>query len=267
MTEIIDIQEVQQLELGILRHIDSICQKNNLHFFLSNGTLLGAVKYGGFIPWDDDIDIFMPRVDYDRLMSLPTADSSQYKLLSQERTPGWRLPFAKFCDMSTCKQETSADFGVDAGLDVDIFPLDTWSGGYRQARRCGLWRRGVSAAVESSFASTRTGWQRAVLYLFWRASRLLGSDFFCHRIYKEVRRGRKIDSPAYLGCVVWSLYGSCELIPADVFATFVRVPFEGNYYYAPVGYDMYLRCLYGNYILDPPPEKQISHHSFRVWWR
>ena len=70
MNEITDLREIQQVELGVLRHLDQVCRENGLHFFLSNGTLLGAVKYEGFIPWDDDIDVFMPRCDYDRLMRL-----------------------------------------------------------------------------------------------------------------------------------------------------------------------------------------------------
>lgn len=88
MNEITDLREIQQVELGILRHLDQVCRENGLHFFLSNGTLLGAVKYEGFIPWDDDIDVFMPRCDYDRLMRLSGADSGPYRLLSQERTSG-----------------------------------------------------------------------------------------------------------------------------------------------------------------------------------
>ena len=179
MNEITDLREIQQVELGILRHLDQVCRENGLHFFLSNGTLLGAVKYEGFIPWDDDIDVFMPRCDYDRLMRLSGADSGPYRLLSQERTPGWRLPFAKLCDLSTCKQETCADFGADIGLDVDIFPLDAWSGGAAQARRCGLWRRGVSASIESRFLSPRTGWRRAALYLAgsYRDKALMDNDY------------------------------------------------------------------------------------------
>lgn len=95
MNEITDLREIQQVELGVLRHLDQVCRENGLHFFLSNGTLLGAVKYEGFIPWDDDIDVFMPRCDYDRLMRLSGADSGPYRLLSQERTPGWRLPLCQ----------------------------------------------------------------------------------------------------------------------------------------------------------------------------
>ena len=265
MTEITDLREIQQLELGILRQLDKVCHDNNLHFFLSNGTLLGAIKYGGFIPWDDDIDVLMPRADYDKLMTIADAEFGSYQLLSQERTAEWHLPFSKLCDMSTRKQEGSADFGIEIGVDIDIFPLDSWSGGYRQSCRCGFWRRGVSAAIEKDFTSPRTGWKRAVLYLFWCISRQIGSNFFCRRIYREIKRGYALTTPAYKGCVAWSLYGSRELIPAVVFDSSVPISFEGQIYNAPIGYKTYLSHLYGEYISDPPPEKQCTHHAFQVW--
>lgn len=267
MTEITDLREIQLLELGILQHLADICRKHGIRFFLSNGTLLGAVKYEKFIPWDDDVDILMPRADYDRLMHLPDIDTTCYRLFSQERMPAWRLPFAKLCDMRTEKRETSANFGLPTGLDIDIFPIDVWSGGERQARRCGLWRRGVSAAVEEEFTTPRTGWRRLVLHTFWCISHCLGSRFFCQRIASEVRHGQEAKKPVYVGCVVWSLYGRRELLAAEVFLDKTEVMFEGKRYPAPVGYDRYLSSLYGNYRPDPPPEKQISHHHFRVWYR
>ena len=106
-----------------------------------------------------------------------------------------------------------------------------------------------------------------MLYIFWLISHLLGSKFFCRRILAEVRRGQAVPAPEYLGCVAWSLYGGKELIPAEVFASSVPLSFEGAEYAAPVGYDTYLRRLYGDYIPDPPPEKQVTHHSFRIWRR
>ena len=89
----------------------------------------------------------------------------------------------------------------------------------------------------------------------------------CRRIRREAERGRALAAPAYLGCVVWSLYGGRELIPAEVFGSSVPVRFEGHTYCAPGGYDTYLRRLYGDYAPDPPPDKQVSHHHFRAWYR
>ena len=83
MKEIVEIREIQEIQLGALRHLKAICERHGLTFFLSNGTLLGAVKYKKFIPWDDDIDVFMPRKDYDRLTALSDIDSDVYRLFNR----------------------------------------------------------------------------------------------------------------------------------------------------------------------------------------
>lgn len=90
-----------------------------------------------------------------------------------------------------------------------------------------------------------------------------GREYFRQTVQLE----RALAAPAYLGCVVWSLYGGRELIPAEVFGSSVPVRFEGHTYCAPGGYDTYLRRLYGDYAPDPPPDKQVSHHHFRAWYR
>ena len=81
MQEITDVKEIQGVLLDGLKYFKSICEKNNLKYFLSNGTLIGAVKYGKFVPWDDDIDVLMPREDYNKLLSLVDVNNDRYKLL------------------------------------------------------------------------------------------------------------------------------------------------------------------------------------------
>lgn len=265
MTEITDLNQIKQIETEILRRFATVCEQNGLQFFLSNGTLLGAVKYRGFIPWDDDIDVFMPRADYERLMQIDEIDEGPFRLMSRERVPAWRLPFAKLCDRRTIKREGSADFGAEYGLEIDIFPLDVWSGEKGQAFRCGLWRRGLSASVKTRFETPKTGWRKAVLFGVWCLSRAVGHRFFLRRIDREIARGKRVSRPAFVGSVAWSLYGMREHIPAECFSGTAAVSFEGADYPAPVGYDVYLQSMYGDYHLDPPPEKQITHHFFRVW--
>ena len=169
--------------------------------------------------------------------------------------------------MRTLKIENSADFGMEYGLEMDIFPLDAWSGGKMQAIRCGVWRRGLSAAVKDRFESRKSGVQRGILFGIWKISRFLGFQFFLNRIDLEICLGRKKTFPKYMGSVAWSLYGSKELIPAKVFGKTVMVEFEGDFYTAPDGYDQYLRQLYGRYEDDPPVEMQRTHHQFQVSWR
>ena len=267
MREIVDLREIQKIQIDILRHFDKVCDKYSLNYYLSNGTLLGAVKYKKFIPWDDDIDILMPREDYQKLMSIDEIDTQRYHLMSQEREPDWKVTFSKLCDMRTLKKESSVDFGMDFGLEIDIFPLDAWSEGKSQAVRCGLLRRGLSASLKTNFCTPKTGYQKLILYLIWKVSRFLGSAFFRKQIMKEIEKGKKIRNPEYMGSIAWSLYGKKELIPAHVFEKKISLEFEGELYPAPEGYDRYLRSLYGDYQKDLPENKQITHHFYKVYMR
>ena len=130
----LSLKEIKEIEFELLKKFDSFCKENNVRYFLSNGTLLGAVKYKGFIPWDDDIDVLVPREDYDSLIEL-FHDDGRYKLFAFERNAEYRYPFAKFCDMRTRKAEGNIDNGVALGVDIDIFPLDAWNGDIGSAKK------------------------------------------------------------------------------------------------------------------------------------
>lgn len=269
MRQIESITEIHCLLTKCLAHFAAFCEANNLQFYLSNGTLLGAVKYQGFIPWDDDVDIIMPRIDYDRLMALPDIDNGCYKLLARERIENWNMPYAKLSVESTTLQETSADFGVPCGISVDIFPIDNWSDCYPvailQAFYLSLLRRGLSASVERTFYTPRTGIIRAILFLIWKFSRVMGTPFFLNRIDKQVERGKKREQSQYVGCIAWAAYGTKEILPSEIFSETAMLKFERADYPAPVGYELYLHRHYGNYRLDPPLSKQKSNHAITLW--
>jgi len=128
------LQELKDIEFDILKMFDAFCKENNIRYFFAYGTLLGAIRYKGFIPWDDDVDVLVPREDYDRLLKLFT-DSEQYRLYAYEREPKYRYPFAKLCDMTTRKDEGGYENGVELGVDIDIFPLDAWDNDLEKAKK------------------------------------------------------------------------------------------------------------------------------------
>ena len=121
----IEEKELKSIELNILKDIHTFCEMNNLTYYLCGGTLLGAVRHRGFIPWDDDIDIFMPRVDYDRFLT--EYASKQYTVLCHKNTQGYYLPFAKVVDKSTRIEETLVKSIPNCGVYVDVFPIDGFS--------------------------------------------------------------------------------------------------------------------------------------------
>lgn len=258
----LSIEEIREIELNMLRLLKEFCIKHSLTYFISNGTLLGAVKYKGFIPWDDDIDIFLPRKDYDFLIE-NFEDTFPYVLFSTQRVKEFRFPFAKLCDMTTKRVEDNNNNGVELGMDIDIFPLDTWSLDAekqvkKQCRTLTFLRLSKNLRITSTnHIRTLTKKITAVF------CKILGASFFIKKMQKNASQHHP-DSKN-LGCVVWPVYGTCEIIPKEVFSKSIELEFEGEKFSAPVGYDTYLRSLYGNYEEDPPLEKQKTHHRFKAY--
>ena len=264
--KLLSLQEIKQIEYGILKMFDSFCKENNIRYFLSNGTLLGAVKYGGFIPWDDDVDVLVPREDYNKLLLL-FEDSAQYKLFAFERNQAYRFPFAKLCDMTTRKEESNIDNGVLLGVDIDIFPLDAWGNCISKAKReVGSINRKMFylGLAKLKKPDSVNPIKRTVKGVVMVCCKMVGSKHFVQAIIKKSNRVNATGS-VFVGCKSWCIYGEREIIPAEVFQDSVEVPFEDGRFPAPVGYDTYLRSLYGDYEQDPPPEKQKTHHSFTAY--
>ena len=263
----LSLEELKKVEFDILKHFVAFCNKHNIKYYLSNGTLLGAVKYKGFIPWDDDIDVFVPREDYDRLLKI-YEDSAKYKLFSFEKDGRFHYPFAKLCDVTT-KKVLPEFRSCDAipGVEMDIFPLDCWKSDYEKARKeVQNISRDILFLQASQYKRSPT--QKRIKALMWYLisvyARLRTGKHFNKRIVKK-SKSNKQNNPTYVGCKAWCIYGEREIIPAEVFADTVEVEFEGEKFKAPIGYDTYLRSLYGDYEKDPPLEKQKTHHTFTAY--
>ncbi|MBQ8684059.1 MAG: LicD family protein [Clostridia bacterium] len=265
---ITDIKEIQAILRTGLCYFADACEKHGLRYYLANGTLLGAAKYGGFIPWDDDVDILMPREDYEALQQLEELRQGEFVLRSSATCATWRVPFSKLTHAGTVCHETTADFGCELGVSLDIFPIDGWADRLQTANRraalAGLWRRCMSASIEERFFSPRTGVRRCILWLIWCFSHLCGHTFFRRRIQRMAARFAD-RSAAYVGCVAWACYGQAEVAPAQEFSGEKRLAFEGREHPVFAGYEAYLTRLYGDWRADLPPERQKTHHTFAVY--
>lgn len=256
---ILELKELQQIEFEMLNHIKTYCEDNGYRFFLSNGTLLGAIKYNGFIPWDDDIDIFIPREDYDRLLN-QYQDTEKYKLFSPERVKKYNFPYAKLCNMETRRIEENNNNGVNLGVDIDIFPLDKWEEKSNQQVKEQMMLMVMLRLAKNISITSRTLMKTMIKKVGSVLCKTIGIEFFINRLQKNAIKNK--GDATYSGCVVWPVYGEREMIPSDVFSDVIEVEFEGEKFPAPIGYDIYLRSLYGNYKADPPIDKQKSHHVF-----
>ncbi len=263
----LELNELKDIQFQILKVFDLFCRENDIRYYLGYGTLLGAIRYKKFIPWDDDIDVLVPRVDYERLIKL-FQDSERYKLFAFEKNPNFLYSFAKLCDMTTRKEQTVyKNKKVVLGVEIDIFPLDAWNPDFEKAKNeAKRVKRNMSFLKLTKL--DKLCLENPMKQVQWGAIRILakmiGGKHFIKNIIK-ISKAVPLENAAYVGAKAWSIYGERGIIPAEAFTDVVYVEFEGEMFPAPAGYDTYLTCLYGDYMPEPPLEKQKTHHAFRAY--
>ena len=123
MKQITDINQLRGIQIGILDDVHRFCEAHGLTYFLSSGTLIGAVRHKGYIPWDDDIDIYMPRNDYEQFLQTYCDETGHYRVINPQTEPHYYYTFAKVVDLHTLMVEKETE-GYQIGVYMDIFPVD-----------------------------------------------------------------------------------------------------------------------------------------------
>ena len=265
----IQLSDYKKILLEMLVEIDDFCKKNKIKYFLYGGTLIGAVRHKGFIPWDDDIDIALLRDDYETLIKNFSSKNKYYKLLCLETDKMYNYPFAKIVDDRVALIEDAAG-SIEMGAYIDVFPIDNCSGDtFEKAcksidkMRLLRWMRNFKTI---RFSKERLFWKNLVLF-FGKVFTI----FFTRRsIAKAISKKAKKDygkKCIYVAGLVNTTYGYGEVILKKCFDETVDLPFEGHVFKAPKEFDIILRSLYGDYMQLPPKEKQKSHHAFKCWYR
>lgn len=264
----LDIGELQELELGILKAFHDYCQENGIRYFLYAGTLLGAVRHQGFIPWDDDIDLCMPRPDYEKLYELcktkPVA--AHLELRSARDRDHFNAPFMKLVDIRTDGHEDYLRDDINNGVWIDLFPMDGLpeDEGERRAHLEGL--RATQKTMEKVVrpyhlcANPLRLAKRAVLWCVYhgRDYRAMANDMDGRA--KKYAYGLSDD-------VAVSVFdGWKRVFKRAWFEKTVLLPFAGYEFCAPADWDAVLTYMYGDYMTPPPKEQQVSHHNYHAWW-
>ena len=255
MKEQLLMDEIRSIEISIMDHIDSICKENNLRYYLFYGTLLGAVRHKGFIPWDDDIDIVMPRPDYELFVSL-YRPNEQYEL----KKPGdeeYCYEFAKVVDKHTivCEEVTGKS---PYGIWVDIFPLDGLNRKDKlQNLSLFVLQRSRVASVYSHLPKS-SPLSKPFVFLFWKICKRIGHPFFLRRICSLSKKYRFGDTE-YVGFAP-SIHSKSKFLDISWFNDAVEMRFEDRAYWAPKQWDSCLSSLYGDYMKLPPEDKRQPHY-------
>ena len=267
--------------IGTLASFVKLTEKMGLRYFMAYGSAIGAVRHGGMIPWDDDIDVYMPREDYVKLLSIPEKELPEgYSIVYPGRDSSLDVPFpyAKYTSLG-CTVWEQERYPIILGTFIDVFPLDEctlpteeldkFRSGYlknfelyKRSFRKTSFRQWVSFLGEKDFRrATVTAWDSIRLRPFRR--KYLGRFL---RYEKELsEHGIKGSGEKSLTCLSSPYPTSKEVYRREWFSGEVKMDFENLAVSLPAGYDPLLRQIYGDYMVPPPPAKRQSmHHHFFV---
>ena len=255
------LRKVQLKELEILLEVKRICDENNIRYSLYGGTLLGAVRHKGFIPWDDDIEIAMLRKDYERFLEIaPESISSDYYIESSKTNPDYVYSFCKVKANNTLFVEKCTEkLDIHQGIWIDIFPIDSieelnFSIIEKQVRKIEVWQ----TAIDYDAKIIQLDKPLSKVY-FTALSKIYKHRLIAQKEHEmQWQKSRNANYTIDYNCI----YGyKKSIFPFSLFEEYAEYEFEGHVFSGISNYDALLSQFYGDYMVLPPVEKRVSEHG------
>ncbi|MDE7381488.1 MAG: LicD family protein [Muribaculaceae bacterium] len=256
-------EELRDIQLQILIEVDKFCRENKLKYSLAYGTLLGAARHGGYIPWDDDIDIMMPREDYDKFIA--TFSHPYMEVYSSRHQKSYLLPYAKVGDSRTLFDELSSQ-RFKAGINIDIFPVDNFAHPSPELQK---WFEKKSI-LDKIFDIKIIPFRNSPIDF-----KLQKSYYYLKYPFLTLRRLRdKIEKTAqFFNSVPSGIVGVLSTprtsldcgFPSSILQEFSEIEFEGIPFICVKKVDEYLTYMYGDWRQLPPADKQVTHHLYKAY--
>ncbi|MBR2555220.1 MAG: LicD family protein [Lachnospiraceae bacterium] len=266
-----ELRQLQLVELDMLKQFVAFCEKNGLRYYLLEGTLLGAVRHKGFIPWDDDIDVVMPRNDYNKLLELGrNAFEEPLSLNHYSFTPGYYYSFARLANNSIHIMNHSANIPRKEAVAVDIIPLDGFPDpGIRRLfhkLRITYWWDLNNLAQFDELVDQKRKRTRRVKFFLAIASKLqwLFRNVNTKKCLENVNKALAAydyDSDTNYVINYLGTWGFHEIIPRDYMGEGSKVEFEGEEFMAPADTHAMLTMIYGDYMTMPPENERNWHNA------
>lgn len=266
---ILNTREIQLEEKKVLDEVVKFLDKNRINYFLCGGTLLGAIRHKGFIPWDDDIDIAIPRPDYNKLQSLIKNNNRLNNNLyfHSYELGNLNMPFTKVYNHDIVIFDWRYNDKYEKYLWIDIFPVDGLPNTEKETiklfKRRDFWKK-IMMYRKMSFKylfKSKNLLKNTIKFLLKIIFFLLPERLISSIIIKNNKN--KYEESIYIGDYSWG-YGPQERMKKRIFEEYIDVEFEGSKYKGLKNYDYYLTKIYGDYMTLPPKDKRITH-NFKAW--
>ena len=264
--EVTDIREIQQMELGIMEYIHETCQKIGVKYFLAYGSLIGAVRHKGFIPWDDDMDICMLREDYEKLQDYLIANPDErYEVMSYKNNLNYVYPFMKVQDNHTYLLEEDVRIDSNMGIYVDIFPVDGYEDDsvFKDKMTRLIKKRQLSCYTFKGITNTKSLLNSLIRYISVIIFYFTNTNKYIRGI-DELAQSRKVDDYELVDYLIYKDMNKPVWKREWLNQTITGV-FEGKEFMIPKNYHEILTSDYGDYTQLPPVELRFSHHDFQLW--
>ena len=264
------IEEIHKETLGVLKKFISICDEIKVNYFVAYGSLIGAVRHQGFIPWDDDFDVFMLRPDYDKLVEYCNTNAEKlypFKLMNKENTPGYPLNISRFNDLRFRMESTGYP---DAGMGVfmDVYPLDGVGNGKKEVLEKYSFKKNLymnlwGLKIVGKFQKSSKGIFRTIIkWLIYYFTFMIDYKYFLRKL-DELKDIYNYEESQCVSLVVWE--SSMQAYDKTHFASYELLDFEGIKVKVPKDYEKLLKMVYGDYMELPPVERRIPTHNYLIF--
>lgn len=261
----VTFEESRQIQFSILQYFDEFCRKHHLRYSLGEGTLIGAVRHKGFIPWDDDIDVIMLRDDYDKFISI--YDGDKYSLKTMSRVENWRDCYSRLSDNNTSVYWDFAPGISTHGIWIAIFPVDNipdddseWERMRKESKL--LQMLCCAKYTEAMFKSKKAKFFKPIIKLY---TGMHSSSYFINKAEKIISKYKNVPTKRRTVLAIW--WAKYPAFSSEAFDDYIEMEFEGKKFYVIKGYDEYLRGQYGDYMTLPPVEQRVPKHLMKAYWK
>lgn len=265
------MEDIQRVSLDVLKKIAEVCEREGFRYTLAYGTLIGAIRHKGFIPWDDDIDIQMPRPDYEKFITYMVEHPiDNLKVLNHKFVKNYPLGISRIADMRYKIEEKIIDEHCDMGIFVDVYPIDGLANSYEAAKNAYSYtdksRANLLRVIDKKQSAIRIN-QLFTNPRFFLSNIILRLKGLA-RVQSDLEKAathKSFDECSFVGIPNWNWI---KLVYKRTwYENFVKAPFEDGEFYISKYYDDILRAEYGDYMQLPPVEKRVYHHGYIAYKR
>lgn len=251
-----DLRDIQKVMADMMADIDRVCSENKLRYILDGGTMLGAVRHNGFIPWDDDLDIAMPRDDYEKFIDIANSKlNSKYRFQCYENTKEYPYNFGKVRAVNTLyREELTGSLKINHGIYIDVFPMDYVD--IKKPKGLTFVQKQIAHLTQLRYA--KLGLCKGLKYIPFKILPLSTINKLLSKLMKY-----RLSCPENYVQKLCHFGKNKPPINISLFNDVIRVPFEEYQFNIPCGYDAFLKDRYGDYMTLPPPGERQPVHEIK----